>query len=224
MTEPAPFRLRLSAFRFPPPAVRPWLWFAAVLSVVAALGAWFGGLRHCVVPKKFSAVVPGKIYRSGQISRWIVGDVLDRYDIGLIVDLNGRDPDDKDQVAELQAAHDRGIDVKRFHLGGAGTGDIRRYAGALTEVHRARRAGRPVLIHCHAGANRTGAAVAFYRLLVERRDPHDVYREMQRFNPDLTPADVLVAYMNSHMRELAELLVQSGVIPRVPQRIPQLCR
>jgi DSP-PTPase phosphatase fused to NAD+ Kinase len=203
---------------------RPRLWAAVLLSVVAALGVWYGGLKHCVIPKKFAAVVPGRVYRSGQISRWIIGNVLDRNDIRLIVDLNGEDPGDKDQLAELKAARERGIEVKRFPLRGNGTGNIRHYAAALTELHRASRDGRPVLIHCHAGANRTGAAVGFYRLLVEHRDPADVFDEMQRFFPALTATSILVTYMNSHMRELAELLVQSGVIPCVPERIPQLCR
>jgi protein tyrosine/serine phosphatase len=192
--------------------------------VAVAAGVWFGGLKYRVLPKRFAVVVPGRIYRSGQISRWVIGDVLDRHEIGLIVDLNGKDPGDEHQVAELEAARRRGVPVKRFPLRGNGTGDIQRYADALTVLHRADREGKPVLIHCHAGGSRTGAAVAFYRLLVQQRDPKDVRVEMEQFRSRLSADHVLVVYMNSQMRKLAELLVQSGVIARVPDRVPQLCQ
>lgn len=218
---PAPSRC-IERLRF---WLRPRWWvIVPLVAVAAAVGAWYGGLKQQFVPKKFAAVVPGRIYRSGQISARLIGNVLDEHDIRLVIDMNGEDPSDADQRAELRAVAERGIELKRFPLRGNGTGDIHRYADALAELHRAERDGRPVLIHCHAGASRTGAAVAFYRLFVQHRDPVDVWAEMQDFFPDLTPQSNLTIYMNARMRTLAELLVERGVISHVPATIPQLGR
>ena len=203
---------------------RRWFLIGGLAVIGAAIGVWHSGVKYRFIAKRFAVVEPGRIYRSGQISRWVIGDVLDEHRIGLIIDLNGKDPNDEHQAAELQAAKSRGIEVKRYPLRGNGTGDIHRYAEALTELHRAVQQGKPVLIHCHAGASRTGAAVAFYRLLVQHRDPADVLEEMSEFKSDLSATQVLIVYMNTHMRTLAELLVQSGVLPRMPSRIPQLCQ
>lgn len=203
---------------------RRWFLIGGLAVIGAAIGVWHAGVKYRFIAKRFAVVEPGRIYRSGQISRWVIGDVLDEHQIGLIIDLNGKDPNDEHQAAELKAAKGRGIEIKRFPLRGNGTGDIHHYAEALTELHHAVQNGQRVLIHCHAGASRTGAAVAFYRLLVQHRDPADVLAEMSEFKADLSGTHELIIYMNAHMRTLAELLVESGVIPRMPSRIPQLCK
>ncbi|HUE16408.1 MAG TPA: hypothetical protein VMR25_19700, partial [Planctomycetaceae bacterium] len=84
------------------------------------------------------------------------------------------------------------------------------------------RNGRPVLVHCYAGAQRTGACVSFYRLLIRQDRPESVYEELSRYGWDSGSDQVLVDYVNSHMRELATLLVQRHVLDRVPQTIPAL--
>jgi len=49
----------------------------------------------------------------------------------------------------------------------------------------------PILVHCHAGRERTGLIVGFYRVLVEGKDPDAAYQEMldKGFRPQATVLD-----------------------------------
>lgn len=197
------------------------VWTCAAGLVVCGIAVWESGLKYSFLPKRFDVVVPGKVYRSGQISKYVIDDVIDCYQIQAIVDLNGFNTRDEDQQAELATARARGVPTFRFPLRGNGTGDIRHYAAALTEVDRGVKSGRAVLIHCQGGSSRTGAAIGFYRLLVQNREPDDVMQEMSRFKDDLSATHPMIVYMNRHMQRLAELLVDSGVLPHMPETIPQ---
>jgi Tyrosine phosphatase family len=187
-----------------------------------AVGLWFGLLRDKFVPKRFGTVVAGKVYRSGQISRRLIGGVIDRYHIGTIIDLSGLDVSDRDQQAEVAIAASKGVEHCCFPLRGNGEGRIERYADAVALLVRSERKGVPVLVHCSAGAQRTGACVAFYRLLVRGEPAESVYAELPRYGWDPKTDQILIDYANSNMRTLAELLVARHVIERVPDKLPQL--
>ena len=57
-----------------------------------------------------------------------------------------------------------------YKLEGDGSGDINFYAETIEHIVEAKEAEKPILVHCAAGTMRTGAAVAFYRLLVLEED------------------------------------------------------
>jgi protein tyrosine/serine phosphatase len=192
----------------------------AVVGVAIAL--WSLVLRDRFVPKRFGVVVPEKVYRSGQISRFLIADVVDRNHIGTIIDLNGLDPNDADQRAELDVSQSKGVRHLRFPLRGDATGQIDRYAGAVQAIVESEQQGRPVLVHCAAGSQRTGACVSFYRLLVRRDPPESVYRELVSYGWDPRANRILLEYVNGHMRELAQLLVQRHAIDREPYPLPVL--
>jgi hypothetical protein len=201
---------------------------AALLIVVGlaivglSIGLWHFVLRDRFVPKRFGVVVPGKVFRSGQISRHLIAGVIDSHQIGTIIDLNGLDPADADQRAELEVAEAKGVQHLRFPLRGDATGQIERYAGAVEAIVASERAGRPVLVHCAAGSQRTGACVSFYRLLVRHDPPADVYCELASYGWDPRTNQVLLDYVNGHMSELAQLLVERHVIDRAPTPLPSL--
>lgn len=196
----------------------------AVLGLAAALGGlWWGVLRDRVVAKRWGVVEPGAIYRSGQLSRFLVQPVLLQHGIREVIDLTEPDASDADQLAEQQAIRELSITVHRFPLVGDGTGDIRRYALAIAALDAARRAGRPVLVHCHAGSQRTGGVVAAYRLLVERRRTEsEALAELCRFGWRPGRDHVLLEFLNQNWDELARLLVELEVIESVPQPLPRL--
>ncbi len=171
-------------------------------------------------PKNFAPVDSGLFYRSGQIQASLIRDVLEDHHICLVINL-GEDKQKHDHIAEINAAKDLGIERHTLYLLGDGTGDIRNYAIALTHLHRARLANQPALVHCSAGAQRTSAAVAFYQLLVQQKPMHEVLIHMLQFH-DPIENPVLIPYMNQHMAELANLLVQNGVIPQAPETIPHI--
>lgn len=195
---------------------------AFITLAVAALGAWLWHdvIKYRVTAKRFGVVVPGRVYRSGQISKWMIGPTLDKYAITTVVDLQGRDPNDRFQEKEIETVLGRGLELRRFPLGGDGTGDVRMYADAIQVIAGCERTGRPVLVHCAAGTQRTGGVVACYRVLVRNESPQDAYEELKRYDWDPHDDAVLLEFVNGHMRELAELLVARGVISRLPGHIP----
>ena len=199
-----------------------WTTGAVFAVIVGGIVCWHSGLKYRFMPKRFGVVEPGRIYRSGQISKWQIGGVLDRHEIRGIVDLNGRDPGDEHQQAEIEAARRRGISVKRFGLDGRGIGDLRCYADVLQEMDRAERKKLPLLVHCHAGSSRTGAAVAFYRLLIQKWSGKDALQEMRSYGWRPHETRRLIRFMNANMKPLAKLLVQRGVLKAIPERIPHL--
>jgi Tyrosine phosphatase family len=206
------------------PSRRRVLLVIAGVTLIAATGvaAWSFGIRDKFVPKRFGVVIPDKVYRSGQISRRLIGPVIDRYHIGAIVDLNGFDKNDPDQQAEVTISQSKGVHHFRFPLKGNGTGQIERYADAVATIVRSEREGVPVLVHCYAGTQRTGGCISFYRLLVRRDPPAGVYQDLGRYGWDAASDQILVDYVNSNMRTMAELLVQRHALDRVPDEIPRL--
>ena len=202
-----------------------WL-FVAVPAIVIGLAVWvwFGFFKYRFVPKRFGVVVPGHIYRSGQISAPLVKKILTKYNIRVIVDLTSADPNDPDKQAEKQAAAELNIKVLRFTMSGNGTGDINDYADAVIAIANAEKQNLPVLVHCTAGAQRTGGVIAAYRLLVEKIDPNIVEDEIEKYGCDIDNKPVLRSYLNDNMAEFAMRLKQAGVIDQIPATIPQIPR
>jgi protein-tyrosine phosphatase len=187
--------------------------------IAVSIFAW-DTLKYRFIPKRWGVVVPGLVYRSGQISKWMLEKTLTEHNIATIVDLQGIDPASEDQKHEIAAAERLPFELLRFPLAGDGTGDVVRYADAVEAVARAERAGKPVLVHCAAGSQRTGGVVAFYRLLVRGDSPEAAMAELSRFDWD--PETPLVGFLNAHMAEVAQMLVERGVIERAPEPLPEL--
>jgi len=194
----------------------------AVLLLGGTIWAWEEAIKDRVIPKRFGMVKEGQIYRSGQLSSSLVKRTLVKYKIGVIVSLTGDSLDDIDKNTEKQTAAELGIERLIFPLRGNGTGDINNYAGAIAAICEAQKKGKPVLVHCSAGAQRTGGVIAAYRLLVEKKDVSFVLAEMMRYGWNPRRNVYLLPYLNSHMEELAMLLQQMGVIERIPSSLPQI--
>jgi protein tyrosine/serine phosphatase len=197
-----------------------WGALIAGLAVVAAgIGVW-DAVKYRFLPKRFGVVVPGEIYRSGQLSKWQFVPTIQKHGIEVVIDLNGVDPADEHQAAEIAAYETLGLENYRFKLEGNGTGIVENYISALTTLARCHREGKRVLVHCHAGTQRTGSVVAAYRVLVLRQSPQEAYAELSRYgwNPDTDQA--LLLYLNGNIRHVAEELVRRGVLDQVPDPIP----
>jgi protein tyrosine/serine phosphatase len=195
-----------------------------ILPVLLGLSLWaYSAFKYDFTPKRFGVVVPSQIYRSGQLSPRMLKPTLQQYNIKTIVDFQGPKTDpDTAMDAEQQICKELNIEHHRFPLSGDGTGPIERYADALITIVTAQRANKPVLIHCSAGTQRTGAATAFYRLLIEKKPPAEAYAELTRYDWNPEKDAVLITYINDHLAELAQLLVTRGVIPEVPNPLPRI--
>lgn len=198
----------------------------AVVLAICLLGAvawlWDGVLKDRLIPKRWEVVEGHQIYRSGQLSAALVKRTLASCGIRVIVALTADDPQDKDQQAEERAAAELGIELLRFPLNGDGTGDIHQYAGALAAVVQAERQGKPVLIHCAAGVQRTGGTIAFLRLLVDKRSPTEVVQELRQhgWSPKENPK--LLPYLNDNLGRLATILHEKGLLDEIPYPLPVL--
>lgn len=195
----------------------------ASLVALAAIGCglWFGGLRHQFVAKRWGTVEPG-LYRSGQVSSRLIRPTLERYKIQVVVDLIGTDPTNADQPAERKAIADLGIELQECPLIGDGTGDIEQYAKALQAIVTAKKSGKPVLVHCHAGSQRTGGVVACYEMLFRGKSGQEAYADLVRFGWRPGRDDILLDYVNRHLPRLTADLHAAGVLPKVPDPLPRL--
>ncbi len=194
-----------------------------LIPLVVGLCIWaYSAIRHDFSPKRFGVVVPGSLYRSGQLSPRMIKPTLERYSIKVIVDFQGPKDQSSAIEAELVACKELGVEHHFYPLSGDGTGPIERYADALTTIVETQRASKPVLIHCSAGTQRTGAAVAFYRMLVERKPASEAYEELSRYDWDPKKDTILIVYINDHIAELAQMLQSRGVIEQVPTPLPRI--
>lgn len=131
----------------------------AVLSPVlsaAAVGTYCGYLQ---LVGNFHEVVAGQVYRSAQPSAAEVASYQKRYHIRSIINLRGSNFGKgwyDDEIAASQADHITHIDFRmssREHF-------TRDRAARLVNLMRG--APKPLLIHCKAGADRSGLAAALY--------------------------------------------------------------
>jgi len=196
--------------------------FLCILLVGGGIWLWKEVIEDRVIPKRFGVVHQGLIYRSGRISATLIKKTLVKHNIRVIVDLTHDEPENADQQVEKRAAAELNIKRLVFPLKGDGTGDINNYAKAIAAIVEAKRNNTPVLVHCAAGAQRTGGVIAAYRLLVERKSCSFVLEELADYNWDPEDDTILLDYLNNHMAELARLIKQERVIDEVPSPLPKL--
>lgn len=198
------------------PLARALVW-VAILIALSALGVvgWNEVLKDRFIPKRWGVVEDGLLYRSGQLSPRLVRRMLAEHGIKAVVDLCAEEPGNPAQSAEEAACRELGIEHRRYPLSGDGTGDLRQYADALATVIKAKREGKPVLVHCAAGTQRTGGAIYFYRVLVQKRPADAAYQEMLGFGVRPEKDKPLLDYIEQNTSKLA-LLLKDSLVPAVP--------
>ena len=132
-----------------------------------ALNAW----RLSRLPKNFSAVRPGTLYRSGQMRPEHFQQVIQDHGIETVVCLN---PDPEGFEPALAAA--LGAEYVAYDMPGSGRGEPAFFHELLGRLAAS---DGPVLVHCAAGAYRTGATVALYRMVFEGWSLEDAVPEMK---------------------------------------------
>lgn len=129
---------------------------AVVLAVLMLAVGWFGGLH---ASGNYHAVIPGELYRSGQLGAAALERRIEQDGIRSVVNLRGTQSD-RDwyhaEVATTRAADVAHFDMRLSSARPLDDGDARRLLALLQA------APKPVLVHCEGGADRTGLASALY--------------------------------------------------------------
>jgi protein tyrosine/serine phosphatase len=174
------------------------LWLVLALVAVALAVAVKEG-RHYIVPKRFFAVEPGALYRSGYLEPGPLRRVIAEHKLKTIVCLLNNEPDNPDQQKEESVARETGVRLVRIGMPGTALADFEaldRAAGAMAD-----RANWPLLVHCAGGANRTGAAYAAYRMKYCGWTLERAIAEGDRFNLSLRDKPELVEHLRSYYQQ-----------------------
>jgi protein tyrosine phosphatase (PTP) superfamily phosphohydrolase (DUF442 family) len=177
--------------------------------LLAALACW---AYYVFIAGNFHTVVADRCYRSGQLSVAALERTLRNYHIKTVINLRGVNRKADWYKRQLRLIDQLGrcrIDVRIGSSYTPSEAAIRRLVAALD-------AGEPpLLLHCGSGADRTGLAAAFYKLLKTDRDLDDACSEMSiRFghNP-LGGARCLDCVLDAYRRWL-----QKSELPHTPER------
>lgn len=137
-----------------------------LLAYAALVGCGIGvydNYAPLTVFDNFRVIEEGVAYRSAQLDAASLALVFDRYGIRTVINLRGENDDEPWYRNERAAAEAAGV----THV------DVRMSANALPsraellKLYDAfQTAEYPILIHCHGGADRTGAASAIWRRTV----------------------------------------------------------
>lgn len=118
--------------------------------------------RYYVVPKRFAVVEPGRLYRSGYCQPGPLKRMIREHRIRTILNLLADEPDSKEQQREEAVARAEGVKTIRIWMPGDGCADFGLLDQAAAVI--ADSSHYPLLVHCYAGVNRTGAAYAVWRM------------------------------------------------------------
>ncbi len=132
-------------------------WILALASMCLVLGGLLFGSwafqRYLL--GNFHAVVPGQVYRSAQPSARQLARWVETHEIRTVVNLRGRNNDKPLFRDELRVLEEMGVNAVVLRFGAL---DLPPRHHLLELMDTLNSAPRPLLIHCEAGADRTGLA------------------------------------------------------------------
>ena len=145
--------------------------FAAVAVLLIPPAAYVG---HRQAIDNFSAVVPGRVYRSDQMTGPSIAAAVRGYGIKTVLNLRGANPSQswyRDERAATTAAGATQVDVAVSSCEWMSRAQLRALVGVLDSCDY------PLLVHCQWGAERTGLVSAFSELLRQGSTVEDAERQ-----------------------------------------------
>ena len=183
----------------------------ATLIVVLAVLFYRDHARRDLFPKRFHEVVPGQIYRSGELTPAAFRKVVHAHDIRTIVDLGAWEPGSPGDALARAVADELGVDRVVYDLEGDATGDPNAYAETLRILTDPAR--QPVLVHCGAGTERTGCAIYLYRTIVQDIPEDEAYREAVRVGHRDSRNPHLREVIDTWARPVEDAFERGGRVP-----------
>lgn len=149
-----------------------------LLLIGGSVGGFYGidfllnAYRFGRVPRNFSVVKANVLYRSGQMRPEHFRQMLMQHGIKTVFATNMQENE-----FEANICRQLGVRFVQYDMPGSGIGEAELFHEYLDILGDP--SARPVLIHCAAGAYRTGVGVALYRLLYEGWSLDDAVEEMR---------------------------------------------
>jgi protein tyrosine phosphatase (PTP) superfamily phosphohydrolase (DUF442 family) len=159
--------------------------------------------RERLFPKRFAVVEPGQLYRGGYTEPWPLERVIRQYGIRHILCLMNLTPDDPRLFKEEKVASETGVVLKEIPMPGNGCADFASLDAAADYI--ANPADRPLFVHCAAGVQRTGAAIAAYRLKHGGWSYAQAIAEAEKYGLNRHDNPKLYDHLKRYSEHLAEL-------------------
>ncbi len=161
---------------------------AVVLLVLVACAAagwayWDEHVRDRVFVKNFGIVEPERIYRAGKLTPETLERLVRERGVRTVIDFGAYANGSPGQARMAETAGELGIVRLERRLAGDGRGDPNHYVDALRRMAAATPE-EPIVVHCHAGAQRTGMCVLLYRTIVQGRPLDAAYEETFGYGHD----------------------------------------
>lgn len=141
-----------------------------------AFAAIAGGFyAHMLWTTNFHSVIAGEVYRSSQPSGAMIAELQKQYGIKTIINLRGDNTGHHWYDKEITEAKHLDIAHIDFRMS-SGKELTQEQAAQLVEIMRD--APKPILIHCQAGADRTGLASALYLAAIAKTNEATAENQM----------------------------------------------
>jgi protein tyrosine/serine phosphatase len=182
---------------------------AALVALSAAV--YFIAARPNLSPKRFGVVEAGKLYRAGEITPAGLAKIARERGLRTVIDFGAHEPGSPEEVRESRSAAALGLTRFVLRLEGDGTGNLNNYARALEIMNDPAR--QPVLVHCAAGTQRTGCAVALYQRMHTGAGVDQLLAEAARYDHDPADNPHVRAILSTKGDEIIEAARTRGNIP-----------
>ena len=180
----------------------------SIIAVVAGIFGYTELIAPNLEPKRFGVVVPGEIYRSGAPTPGGLRSVVERHGIKTVLDLGAHTPGSHEALLAQRQAEALGVERILLILEGDATGDPENYAIALRLMRDESK--RPILVHCAAGSQRTGCAVAMYRQIEQDWTFDEAYEESFQYDHEPDDPNTFVRQMLAEWTWPVEVAVRTG--------------
>jgi protein tyrosine/serine phosphatase len=128
----------------------------AFAGLLALFGVYVGVL---ILSGNFHEVLPGKLYRSAQLSGERLGEEIDRYGIKTVINLRGENAGKGWYDDEVRATVAHGATHVDFGMSASKDLTPEKTQRLLALLKTAE---QPILVHCMSGADRTGLASVIF--------------------------------------------------------------